>query len=70
VANGHGDDQADDGVRRRPAQGHPGGADQDGQAGEPVGAGVQPIGDQGGAADAPADPDAIAGHDLVAREPG
>ena len=44
------------------------GAEQDGQAGEAVGAGVQPVGDQGGGADPPADADAVAGDDLVASE--
>ena len=45
------------------------GAEQDGEAGEAVGAGVQPVGDQGGRADPPPDADPVAGDDLVAGEP-
>ena len=46
--DGHGDDQPDDRVGEREAQCHTAGADQHGQRGEPVGAGVQAVGDQRG----------------------
>ena len=64
-----GDDQADDRVGPGPAERDAAGAEQHGQAGEAVGAGVQPVGDQRGRADPPPDADAVAGHDLVAGEP-
>lgn len=42
------DQQADDGVGLFPAEADSGGAEEDGEAGESVGAGVQPVGDQRG----------------------
>ena len=44
-------------------------AEQHGQRGEAVGAGVQPVGDQRRRADLAAGPDAVPGDQLVAREP-
>jgi hypothetical protein len=44
------------------------GAQQHGQRGVAVGAGVQPVGDQRGGADLPAHADPVAGHPLVAGE--
>ena len=44
------------------------GAEQHGEAGEAVGAGVQSVGDQGGRADPAPDPDAVARDELVAGE--
>jgi hypothetical protein len=43
-----GDDQADDRVGPAPAERDAAGADQHREAGEPIGARVQPIGDEGG----------------------
>jgi hypothetical protein len=62
------DQQADHRVGLRPAEGHPAGPDHDGQAGEPVGAGVPAVGGQGGRADPGAHPDAVARGQLVADE--
>jgi hypothetical protein len=56
------------GVGPVPAQRDPADAQQDGQRGEAVGAGMEPVSDQGGRADLPADPDPVAGDQLVARE--
>jgi len=65
----HGDEQADDGVCLGEAeQGHDA-ADDDGQGGEAVGAGVDAVGDQGRGADALADPDPVDGDGFVAEEP-
>src|SRR5829696_8800986 len=66
--NGHGDDQADHRVGPAPANGNSAGAQQHGQAGEAVGAGVQAVGYQRGGADPAADPNAVAGHQLVAEK--
>ena len=44
----HGDQEADDRIGPVPAQGSASHAQQHRQGGEPVGAGVQPVGDQGG----------------------
>ena len=60
--------QADDRVGGRPTQGDAGRADDDGQRGEAVGAGVQPVGDQGGGTDTTADPDAVERDEFVAGE--
>ncbi len=65
-----GDGQADHRVGPAPAEGNPARPEQHRQRGEPVGARVQPVGDQRGRADPAADADAVAGHQLVAREPG
>jgi len=64
-----GDGQADGGVGPGPPEGDTAGAEQDCEAGESVGAGMQPVGDQGGGADAAPDADAVAGHQFVAGEP-
>ena len=64
----HGDEQADDGSAQCEAERDADGADQDGEGGEAVGAGVEAVGDQGGGADPPADPDPVAGDQLVAGE--
>ena len=63
------DQQPDDRVGPVPAERDAAGAEQHGEAGEAVGAGVQSVGDQGGGADLAADADAVAGDDLVADEP-
>ena len=44
-------------------------ADDDGEGGESVGAGVMPVGLERGRADAPPDPDAVEGDELVPGEP-
>ena len=64
-----GDEQADDGVGEREAQRDTAGAEQHGQRGESVGAGVQPVGDQRGRADAATDADAVERDEFVADEP-
>jgi hypothetical protein len=64
--DGGGDEQPDDGVGLRPAEGD---TRDDGEAGEAVGAGVVPVGDEGGGADAGADPEAVAGGEFIAGEP-
>lgn len=46
----------------------PCGAEEDGERGEAVGAGVQSVGDEGGGADPAAGADAVAGHPFVADE--
>ena len=64
-------------VMRRPMRGsasgnpaqHAEGAEDDGQRGEAVGAGVQAVGDERGGADASADADAVERDELVAGEP-
>ena len=45
------------------------GTEHDGQGGEPVGACVQPVGDQGRGPDPGADPDPVDRDQLVAGEP-
>ena len=67
--NRDGDHQPDDRVRPRPAQRHPAGPEQHRQAGEPIGAGVQAVGDQRRAADPPPDLDPVPRHPFVADEP-
>ena len=47
----NGDEQPDDGIGQRPSGQHPEGSGDDGKRGEPVGAGVEAIGDEGGGAD-------------------
>jgi len=69
VDDGGADQESDDRIRALPTGERPGGGDDDGQAGEPVGAGVEPIGDEGGRADAAPDADAVAGDQFVAGEP-
>ena len=64
----HGDEQADDGVGEREPGEHADGAERHGQRGEPVGAGVQAVGDQRGGPDRAADPDPVDGDELVAGE--
>ena len=66
----HGDHQADDRVGPVPAQRDPARAQQHGQRGQSVGAGVQPVGDQRGRADLAAGADPVPGRELVARESG
>ena len=64
-----GDEEADEGVGDLESGGHADGADDDGQGREPVGAGVQPVGHQGGGPDLAPDADAVDGDELVARAP-
>ena len=66
--DGDGDEQPDDGVGQREAQRDAAGAEEHGQRGESVGAGVQSVGDQGGRADLAADADAVDGDEFVADE--
>ena len=63
-----GDEQADDRVGQREAQRDAAGAEQHGQRGESVGAGVQAVGDQRGRADLAADADAVERDEFVADE--
>ena len=67
--DGHGDHQTGDRVGQAETGGDASGTGEHGQRGHAVGAGVQPVGDQGGRADAPTDPDAVLGHPLVPQEP-
>lgn len=67
--DGDGDDEADDRVGDRPAERHAVRPEEHRKAGEPVGAGVEAVGDEGGAADPPSDADALAGDDLVPAKP-
>src|SRR5207344_782186 len=66
--DGDGDEQADDRVGPLPAESDSADAEEDGEAGEAVGAGVQVVGDEGGGSDAAPDPDAVLGDDLVPGE--
>ena len=66
--DGDGDEQADDRVGPVPADRDAARPDEHGQRGQPVGAGVQAVGDQRGRADPPSGADAIPGRQLVARE--
>src|SRR5215210_7816750 len=59
--DGDGDEESDDRVGDRESEQGAGGAADDGQRGEPVGAGVVSVGHQGGGPDALADPDPVAG---------
>ena len=63
------DQQADDRVGQRETGQHADRAEHHGQRGEPVGAGVQAVGDQRRGADPAADPDPVDGDQLVAGEP-
>src|ERR1022692_476613 len=65
----HGDDKPDNRVSPVPAQRDATRAEQHGQGSQPVGAGVQPVGDQRRGADLAAGPDPVAGYQLVASEP-
>src|SRR5215207_496491 len=65
----HRDKEPHDGIRERVAEPHADGAQVDGQAGPAVGPRVVAVGDEDGAADLPANPDAEYGHRLVADEP-
>ncbi len=65
----HRDQQAHDRVGPVPADRHPAHAEQHRQRGEPVGAGVQPVGDQRRRADLAAGPDPVPGDQFVAGEP-
>ena len=60
--------EADDGVGGGKAERDAERADDHGQRGEAVGAGVQPVGDQGGRSDAAADPDAVDRDEFVPGE--
>jgi len=62
------DNDADDGVGQREAEHDTHGAEDDGKGGEPVQAGVNTVGDEGGGADLLSDADAIDGDDFVACE--
>ena len=66
--DGHGDEQADDRVGPLPADRDAARPDEHRQRGQPVGAGMQAVGDQRGQADLPPGADAIPGRQLVARE--
>jgi len=66
--DGHRDHQADHRVGPGPAHRHATHAQQHRQRRKPVGAGVQPISDQRGRADLPADPDPVPGDQFVAGE--
>jgi hypothetical protein len=65
----HRDHQAHRRVGPVPAQRHAARPQQHRQRGEPVGAGVQPVGDQRRRPDPATGPDPVPGHQLVAREP-
>src|SRR5207237_5986866 len=64
----HRDGEAGDGVGPVEPGRHPDGAGQDAEGADAVGAGVEAVGDQGGGADLPPDPDPVAGHELVAGD--
>lgn len=64
-----GDDQAHDGIQLRESGPGAHDADDHGQRGEGVGAGVLPLGDEGGGADASAGADAIDRDRFVAERP-
>ena len=66
--DGDGDEQADERVCEGPAGEHAEGAGDDGEGGEPVGAGVEAVGDEGGRPDLVAYPDAVHGDELVAEK--
>jgi hypothetical protein len=66
--DGDGDEQADDRVGPVPADRDAARPHQHGQRGQPVGAGVQAVGDQRRRADLPASADPVPGRQLVARE--
>lgn len=68
--DGEGDQQSDGRVGGPPAQRGAARAEEDREGGEPVGTGVQPVGDQRGGADPAAGADPVAGHPLVPGEPG
>jgi hypothetical protein len=64
----HGDEQADDRVGPVPADRDAARPEEHGQRGQPVGAGVQAVGDQRRRADPPAGANAVPGRQLVACE--
>ncbi len=66
--NAHGDHQTDHRVGPAPANRYAAGAEQHGQAGESISAGMQAVSDEGGRADLPADSNPEAGDNLVADE--
>ena len=66
--DGHGDEQADDRVGDRVSGPGSGGAEDHREAGEPVGAGVQPVGDQRGGSDPASGADPVLGDHLVTEE--
>ena len=66
--DGDGDEQADDRVGPVPADRDSARPDQHGQRGQPVGAGVQAVGDQRRRADLPPGANPVPGRQLVARE--
>jgi hypothetical protein len=66
--DGRRDREPDQRVGEPPAESCPARAEQHGKRGEPVGAGMQPVGDEGGRADSAAGADTRPGHPLVARE--
>ena len=66
--DGHGDDQPDDGIGQLPACGDATCTEHHRERGEPVGAGMEPVGDQGRRADATANADAVAGDKFVTDE--
>ena len=66
--DGDGDEQTDDRVGEREPGQHAERPADDRQRGEPVGAGVQPVGDERRRADRASDPDAVDRDELVARE--
>src|ERR687898_2621802 len=66
--DGDGDHQPDDRIGPLESGGDAGGAQDDNQRGEAVGAGVEPVGNQRGGSDAAADPDPVAGDEFIAGE--
>lgn len=68
VEDGDGDPHPHDRVGQRVAEVEADGSEQDGQAGQPIDAGVIAVGHQGGAADLLAHPDAEDRHRLVPDE--
>jgi len=67
--NGDGDQDADDGVSQRVTREDAECPAHDGEGGEPVSAGVEPVGDQRGRTDLAPDADAVERDELVAGEP-
>jgi hypothetical protein len=67
--DGDSDEETDDGVGPAPADRNAACAGQHGQGGQSVGAGVEPVRDQGGGADLPFGADPVPCDQLVAGEP-
>ena len=63
------DYKSDDRVSRSPADGNSGGADENRERGQAVGAGMKTVGDERGGPDTATHPKPVAGDDLVAYQP-